>query len=42
MNTTGYKTTADMYPYIINSGTGNGTSDSDGVLTVIIEYYGID
>jgi len=43
MNTTVQKMDADYYVYIANAGTGNGTTDpSQGTLTVIIEYYGID
>ena len=33
---------ADSYLYVCNAGTGNGTSNaSSGVLTVIVEYYGM-
>jgi hypothetical protein len=34
---------ADQYVYICNAGTSNGTTNSTaGVLSVVIEYYGID
>ena len=33
---------ADKFVYVCNAGTGNGTtSASSGVLTVIIEYFGM-
>jgi hypothetical protein len=35
--------TSDMYIYVCNAGTGNGTTNStEGTLSIIIEYYGID
>ena len=35
--------TSDQYLYVCNAGTGNGTTNStDGTLTIIVEYYGID
>lgn len=42
-NTPAFMTTADVYPYVMNAGTSNGTSDaSSGTLLIYIEYYGID
>ena len=35
--------TSDQYIYICNAGTGNGTTNSTvGMLSVAIEYYGVD
>jgi len=35
--------TSDQYVYICNAGTGNGTTNpTSGILSVIIEYYGMD
>jgi len=42
-DTPSFMTTADVYPYVMNAGTSNGTSDaSSGTLLIYIEYYGID
>jgi len=42
-NDTIVKTANDMYVYVCNAGTGNGTTDpAVGTMTIIIEYYGID
>ena len=33
----------DRYVYLVNTGTGNGTTSSDGASAVVyVEYYGID
>ena len=42
-DTPSFMTTADVFPYICNAGTANGTTDSSsGTLLVYIEYYGLD
>tara|TARA_R110002020_G_scaffold26761_1_gene86585 strand:+ start:2437 stop:3036 length:600 start_codon:yes stop_codon:yes gene_type:complete len=34
---------SDMYLYVANAGTGNGTTNSkEGTLSIVVEYYGID
>ena len=38
-----HKPTADMYLYICNDGTGNGTTNpTAGKLAIVIQYFGVD
>ena len=38
-----HKPTADMYLYICNDGTGNGTTNpTAGKLAIVVQYFGVD
>ena len=38
-----HKPTADMYLYVCNAGTGNGTTNpTAGKLAIVVQYFGVD